>query len=331
MMRKNQFKNTQKMRVSNWCRDPDFYDKMPLMEVYPDEIKMPSFHLSELMTKWKWPLPLDQGSLPCTTANTVAFALYINSFFGDSDACPKPPSRLAIHYAPHIQHTEERSFRDIFNGLNQHGACLEQAWTYTQTHFMQVPDAPMFRLSLVFHALHRNVFALKAALTHGLPVLFGFTIPPGFHAGGILPPATPLTSAHEAHHSAPSPDGVSPTSDSSENSLDLTGGFGGQIAPLQGGCGGAPHVELVLPVMAQGQSAAIVGWDDNCDAGAKDGAAGDGAKGCFIVRNSFGPMWGCLGEFHVRYECLRYMLDVCVVRNVQSFIPSADPSHCSVQ
>lgn len=152
----------------------------------------------------------DQGSLGSCTGNSSTSALEIVL------RVSTPLSRLMAYYnARKVERTVRQDagamIRDVIKGLFKVGVASEATWPYAISKFTNRPPAKAFAEAAILkeqlaqgyeYARVPNLRALKAELTKGRPVVFGFAVPQTFltmgapHVLDLPPDDVPIVGGH---------------------------------------------------------------------------------------------------------------------------------------
>lgn len=79
--------------------------------------------------------------------------------------------------------------RDAVKSLAKQGVCPELTWPYLEQHVFDRPPEDAYREALAYQALGYyavdDLYEVKHAISHGLPVIFGFEVPESFEGDEI--------------------------------------------------------------------------------------------------------------------------------------------------
>jgi C1A family cysteine protease len=146
----------------------------------------------------------DQGQLGSCTANAIAAALDFENH--RQTATFDTPSRLWIYYQERvIEGTVDQDsgaqIRDGIKVINKLGAPPEHDWPYDISTFAERPPAQAVidaraDEAVSYQSVTQDLYALKAVLAGGLPIVFGFTVYEAFESDevartGIVPMPSP--------------------------------------------------------------------------------------------------------------------------------------------
>lgn len=147
--------------------------------------------LDEVDPRGDLPSIFDQGQLGSCTANAVAAAVQYDAKLGGGD--PGLLSRLWIYYyerkiegSPADQDTGAYG-RDGFKVCKKLGVPVEENWPYDVAKFSVEPaaelaeEASKHRISN-YRAVPRNLDSMKAVLSNGQTIAFGFTVYASFES-----------------------------------------------------------------------------------------------------------------------------------------------------
>lgn len=132
----------------------------------------------------------DQGDVGSCTGNASTAAFRIAS--GDY----KPLSRLMAYYDGRALEGATRvdagaSIRDVVKGLSKLGVCDEETWPYVDRNVTRRPTRVAYSEGKAFVSRVERyervvtLSGLKVALTRGLPVVFGFSVPEYFESDAV--------------------------------------------------------------------------------------------------------------------------------------------------
>lgn len=126
----------------------------------------------------------DQGQLGSCTANAIAAAVEFD--LRKQGLTDFVPSRLFVYYNERaIEHTigtdSGAMIRDGIKAVAKLGDCPETEWPYDIAKFAVPPPAACYSDAKKYRAVsyaraNRGLHALKAALSTGFPIVFGFTV-----------------------------------------------------------------------------------------------------------------------------------------------------------
>lgn len=174
---------------------PDFRDKIA---VPPETI------LTEVDPRAAMPAVFNQLQLGSCTANAVAAAVEYDNHLDGRPLTGNRPSRLFLYY---MERMIEGSLsqgdcgavgRDGFKALTNYGWVPERKWMYYPSKFEVDPpsglwqDALANKLTKPYASVPQDVDSIKAVLSNGQTVAFGFTVYESFESyqvetSGIVP------------------------------------------------------------------------------------------------------------------------------------------------
>lgn len=130
------------------------------------------------------PPVFDQGGIGSCTANMGCEQM---EFLEHQGAADKIFSRLYLYARTRqlegtpLAEDAGAEIRDVMTTLAQRGVCYEPSWPYDESKFMVDPpqsaDIEAQAHKAVFYYRCPDVMTLKASLTQGFPVGFGFSVP----------------------------------------------------------------------------------------------------------------------------------------------------------
>lgn len=147
----------------------------------------------------KCPPVYNQGNLGSCTANAIAAAYEYQEIQEDEEE-PFVPSRLFIYYNERdmegtTQSDAGAAIRDGIKSIASVGVVPECDWPYDISKFTERPDDFCYKLcdfhrSVLYKRVQQDVDSLKACLSSGLPIVFGFAVYESFNTigeDGVMP------------------------------------------------------------------------------------------------------------------------------------------------
>ena len=192
-----------KIKFYGW--KPDFPDHRDL-KFSPQRDSYP-IHTVMLTDKYNFSKPYNQGELGSCTGNGIAFQVQFDlmnkALVANPNAKVYMPSRLFIYWwERYIEHSLNEDsgaqIRDGIKAVAAKGVCDEDKWPYDIKTFTHHPTDDMLKEANKFQALeykrsdNSQTGNLVAALDHGFPIVFGFTVFESFESTevattGIVP------------------------------------------------------------------------------------------------------------------------------------------------
>ncbi len=178
-----------KTRKYGW--KPDLPDQRDIMASFPSHIKAKQG--IDLRSSGFMPDVYNQGELGSCTANAIAGAFEFDQRKQQLDDFM--PSRLFIYYNERaiegsVDTDAGASIRDGVKVVNRLGVCPETDCPYDINYFTEKPtdqaymDASKHK-SVNYRSLRINVDDLMKSLSHGFPVVFGFSVYESFEGEAV--------------------------------------------------------------------------------------------------------------------------------------------------
>lgn len=176
------------MRTYGWKKG-ETYDKTEkfTFSVPNDNLN----HIKQVDLRDKCPEVYDQGKLGSCTANAIGFCYEFDEM-KQNEKEPFIPSRLFIYYNERNMegHTKEDAGAEIHDGIKSihlTGVCPETEWPYNIEKFTEKPSPECYETAknhktLNYRAIDQTIDQIKAALTSGFPVVFGFVVYSSFES-----------------------------------------------------------------------------------------------------------------------------------------------------
>jgi C1A family cysteine protease len=168
------------VHITGWRPDkPDHRDRF--FEVVHNMALPPSVDLRPLCASIQ-----DQGQLGSCTANAATSAMEFIEKRATADV--KMYSRLFLYYTERVKlegtdpHEDSGAqIRDTIKALGYFGSCYETTWPYDVTKFAWSPPKPAWdeahNHKITGYYRVPSLTGIKQALTSGLPVVGGFSVP----------------------------------------------------------------------------------------------------------------------------------------------------------
>ena len=132
----------------------------------------------------------DQGDIGSCTGNSTAACV---QFLRRKESLPDfTPARLFLYwngrnYEGSTGTDSGAMLRDVIKGVNQYGAPSEDEWPYNDADVLTQPPQNVYDdakkdVALMYEAIVPTVWNLRAALTTGVPFVFGFTVYESFES-----------------------------------------------------------------------------------------------------------------------------------------------------
>jgi len=141
----------------------------------------------------------NQQTLGSCTANAIGEADYYNQVKQNHNELFFP-SRLFIYWNErfmegNISEDSGSQIRDGIKSINTWGVCSEKLWPYDIEQFTTKPTEECYaqaldNQSVTYRSVEQNLFQLKAALTEGFPIVFGFMVYPSFESKKVAQTGT---------------------------------------------------------------------------------------------------------------------------------------------
>lgn len=134
----------------------------------------------------------DQGGLGSCTANAIAFAFEFDEYKQKLQNNKFTPSRLFIYYNErnmegNVSTDSGAEIRDGIKSINKIGVCPETMWPYDISKFTEKPKKVCYNVakhhkSIQYKRVIQNMSQIKAALSNGYPIVFGFLVYESFES-----------------------------------------------------------------------------------------------------------------------------------------------------
>jgi C1A family cysteine protease len=128
----------------------------------------------------------NQGHLGSCTANAIAAAYQFDQLRQGEGTQSFVPSRLFIYYNErekegNIETDSGAEIRDGIKSIHCQGVCPEPQWPYNIDKFTTKPTEACYQTATHHTSVHyrrvsQNLKHIKACLSKGLPIVFGFTV-----------------------------------------------------------------------------------------------------------------------------------------------------------